>query len=62
LLDRCPELFVGRFGILYSNADTAIDAYAEDPQGPYEIDVVALRKELARVATAMDEEISTSAS
>jgi hypothetical protein len=45
VLDKCPEVFTGRFGELCSNLETAVGIYAEEPEQPYELDEKQLRHE-----------------
>lgn len=48
ILDRLPSVLTGAFGSLCSELDSAINAYADKPEEPYEIDERQLRSEASR--------------
>jgi hypothetical protein len=45
ILNRFPDVLTGEFGEWCGRLDTAIDAYADPPKAPYEIDETQLRRE-----------------
>ena len=49
LLESNPELFVGRFGELSSNIETATNVYSASPNEAYELGEADLRRELGPV-------------
>jgi hypothetical protein len=49
LLESNPELFVGRFGELSSNIETATNIYSASPNEAYELGEADLRRELEPV-------------
>jgi len=58
LLSTHPEIFVGRFGELASNLDTALESYSPTPdKGLHEIDEAQLRREIEQVLRIVDLEM-----